>query len=127
VAADSLHILHQFLRGVVFQARMRDGAPRPTLIKQDDAVHTGVEKAPVVIFAARAGAAVHKKHRQSLGIAGFLNIEYMGLIDPQFVRAVGLYFRIESVHGAVALRRYQELRLNNPAGRPYLPTPIPAQ
>ena len=61
MVADSLYILHQFLRGVVFQARMRGGAPRPTLIEQDDAVHAGVEKAPVVILLAAGETASDQK------------------------------------------------------------------
>jgi hypothetical protein len=92
-------------RGVIFEARVRSRAPRAALVKQDDAIEIGIEKATVIFLAPGARTAVHEQHRQPHDVAAFLEIKFMRSIDSEPVRRIGFDFWEKLVQG-IALERF---------------------
>src|SRR3989344_8590934 len=75
------------------------------LVKYDDAIEMGIEKAAVEFLAPGARTAVHEQHRQPHDVAAFLDMEFMRGIDRDPVRRIGLNFGEKLVQGS-ALERF---------------------
>ncbi len=103
VLTQSLDVLDQVPGGVVFQAGIGRGATAAALVEGDDAIEVGIEEAPTQAIAAGTRPAMEEQHRQAVGRAALIGVEYMGRFDGQLVAGIGLDFRVQIQH--VALRR----------------------
>ena len=75
------------------------------MVKQDDAIEIGIEKAAVEFLAPGAGTAVHEQHRQPHDVAAFLDMEFMPGLDREPVRRIRVNFGEKLVQGS-ALKRF---------------------
>ena len=89
MVAESFHVRDQVPGGVVLKACVRCRAPGAALIEEHDAPDLGVEVTPVIMLATGARAAMHEQHRQTLGVAAFLDVERVWCLDREAVRAYG--------------------------------------
>src|SRR5690606_31301175 len=96
--ANRFKILNQLVSAVTLQLGQWGRSPSTSLIQQNNPETLGIEKTPVVIFTTAARPAMNDNHRNSVRIAGFLEVQLMGMIHRQSVAGVRLDFRIEGQH-----------------------------
>jgi hypothetical protein len=74
---QEFHIGNQMPGGVVDQARVRFAAATAALIKEDNAIDVGIEKASCAIVASSARSAMHKHDWLAFGIPAFFEVEFV--------------------------------------------------
>jgi hypothetical protein len=79
---------------------MRGGASTATLVEQDDAINCGIKKTAVILLTTGARSPVNKEHGNAAEVAAFFDIQFMNIVDFQFVGVVGVDFRKKRMHKA---------------------------
>jgi hypothetical protein len=95
VFAQALDIVDQVWCGVIAQLAERRRAPCAALVKNDDPVMCGIEKAAVIGRGSGPGPAVQEYHWHALRVAGLFPIHGVGAIEREHAGAVGLELRIK--------------------------------
>ena len=84
---DALAVGHQIPGGVVDEVGVGRGTSAAALVEQDDAIAGRIKETPVPRLASGPWTAMQKDHGDTLGIAGFLDVEAVALATARRRRA----------------------------------------